>query len=77
MTAPEKAPDIASLISKFDKVLALLNGENGATLAEITRLTCWLPHTARAALTGLRKKGHAITRGKRGEVTVYRIAGQA
>lgn len=36
-----------------------------------------LPHTVRAALTGLRKKGHAIVRDKRGEETCYRITGKA
>ena len=77
MTALKKVLDAPAPISKVDQVLALLGGEHGATLTEITELTGWLPHTARAALTGLRKKGHAITRDKRGEVTCYRIAGQA
>lgn len=36
--------------------------------------TGWLPHTTRAALTGLRKKGHVITKTKRDDVTVYQIA---
>jgi hypothetical protein len=34
----------------------------------------WLPHTSRAALTGLKKGGHAITKLKRGDVTCYHIA---
>jgi hypothetical protein len=41
--------------------------------------TGWLPHTTRAALTGLRKRGLKVERAKeaRGKetVTVYRIAG--
>ncbi len=77
MTALKKVLDAPAPTSKIDQVLALLDGEQGATLTEITELTGWLPHTARAALTGLRKKGHVITRGKRGEVTCYRIAGRA
>jgi Protein of unknown function (DUF3489) len=30
------------------------------TLAELIANTGWLPHTARAALTGLRKRGYAV-----------------
>lgn len=45
----------------------------GATLAELVEATGWLPHTTRAALTGLRKKGHTIAKTKRGEATCYRI----
>ncbi|HKX80142.1 MAG TPA: DUF3489 domain-containing protein [Novosphingobium sp.] len=35
--------------------------------------TGWLPHTTRAALTGLRKKGHVIEKSKRDDVTCYRV----
>jgi hypothetical protein len=37
-------------------------------------VTGWLPHTTRAALTGLCKKGHTITKGSRDGVTAYTIA---
>lgn len=60
--------------SKTDSVLALLRRDQGATLAELITATGWLPHTTRAALTGLRKKGHAIERSKREEATCYRVA---
>ena len=34
----------------------------------------WLPHTTRAALTGLKKKGHAVTSDKvEGRVRIYRV----
>ena len=59
--------------SKNDQVVELLRRPEGATLEELTSATGWLPHSARAVLTGLRKKGHAIVREKRGEVTCYRI----
>jgi len=60
--------------SKQALVLDLLSRAEGATIDELTGATGWLPHTTRAALTGLRKSGHAISRSKResGE-TVYRI----
>ena len=59
--------------TKSAAVIALLSRPDGATLAELIAATGWLPHTTRAALTGLKKKGHVIVRGKRGEVTCYRI----
>jgi hypothetical protein len=59
--------------TKAGNVLAMLQREQGATLAELVESTGWLPHTTRAALTGLRKKGHAIDKSKRGEETCYNI----
>ncbi len=59
--------------TKAGAVLALLSQPAGATLGELISLTGWLPHTTRAALTGLRKKGHAIVRGTRDGTTCYRI----
>lgn len=61
--------------SKTATVIDLLKREHGATMPDLISATGWLPHTTRAALTGLRKKGHAIERFKRDEVTCYRIAG--
>ncbi|MES2987946.1 MAG: DUF3489 domain-containing protein [Pseudomonadota bacterium] len=61
-------------VTKAGLVLDLLRREVGATLDEIIEVTGWLPHTTRAALTGIRKKGHAIDKSKRGETTCYRIA---
>ncbi len=42
--------------AKIAQVIALLEGPGGATLAELVAATGWLPHTTRAALTGLRKR---------------------
>lgn len=61
-------------VTKAAQVLALLRREQGATLAELVAATGWLPHTTRAALTGLRKRGHGIAKGKRDGVTCYHIA---
>lgn len=47
--------------SKISIVVALLERAEGASLDELRRETGWLPHTVRAALTALRKKGHAVT----------------
>ena len=59
--------------SKIAAVIALLEREQGATLAEMVEATSWLSHTTRAALTGLKKKSHTITKDKRDDVTRYRI----
>lgn len=69
---PQSPPE-----SKITKVLALVGREQGATIEELTAVTDWQPHSTRAALTGLRKKGHAIDRTKRDGVTCYRIAAAA
>ena len=71
------APAAAARVTKAGTVLALLQREGGATLAELVEATGWLPHTTRAALTGLRKKGHTVERSKRGDLTCYRIAAAA
>lgn len=62
--------------SKIANVLALLGRTQGATLAELVEATGWLPHTTRAALTGLKKKGHVLEKTKRDEITCYHIAGE-
>ena len=64
---------VARAGSKQALVVELLRRDGGATLAELVEATGWLPHTTRAALTGLRKKGHSLKKSKRGEVTCYSI----
>ena len=65
--------------SKLDRVLGMLSTDAGATIAEIIAATNWLPHSTRAVLTGLRKRGYelSLTRGEREGASVYRIAGPA
>ena len=63
--------------TKIDKLVALLKREQGATLDDMVKATGWLPHTTRAALSGLKKKGHTIARGKRSDVTFYRVMARA
>jgi hypothetical protein len=60
--------------TKIGQVLGLLQRDEGASLGELIGATGWLPHTTRAALTGLRKKGHVIDRTGRGETTCYWVA---
>jgi hypothetical protein len=53
----------------------MLSMSDGATLGALVGATGWLPHTARAALTGLRKRGYLVDRSQQDGVgSVYRIA---
>jgi len=57
-------PPTAKRPTKQALVLDLLRGEGGASLNTIVAATGWQVHTARAALSGLRKQGQAIARTK-------------
>ncbi|WP_022683145.1 DUF3489 domain-containing protein [Sphingobium bisphenolivorans] len=74
---PNAAPQLPAAHTKSALVLDMLRRDRGATLDELTSATNWLPHTTRAALTGLRKKGHTIDKHKRGEVSCYHLGSQA
>lgn len=63
--------------TKTSTVIALLSRKQGATLAEMVEATSWLPHTTRAALTGLRKKGHTLVKSQRDDATCYTIVAGA
>lgn len=60
--------------TKVDEILALLQRREGAAIAEMTTATGWQPHSVRAAMTGLRKRGVTVTREKQGGITRYRAA---
>ena len=60
--------------SKQAKIVHLMKRAKGATLDELIEATEWLPHTTRAALTGLRKRGLTVERVKdEAKGSVYRI----
>jgi hypothetical protein len=61
--------------SKQALVIGMLSAKTGATLDALAEATGWLPHTVRAALTGLRRRGFMVERSRAdGEASVYRIA---
>jgi hypothetical protein len=67
-------PTIPRQGSKLAEVMALLIRKQGVAIKELTSVTGWLPHTTRAALTGLRKRGYAIERSRsEQDGSVYRI----
>ncbi len=61
--------------SKRAMILTLLSRQEGVTIDDLIAATGWLPHTTRAALSGLRKSGLAVvrTRDAGAETSVYRI----
>jgi predicted ArsR family transcriptional regulator len=63
--------------TKTAKVIALLERGKGANIDEICKATKWKPHSVRAFLTGLRKKGLVLTREQRSDDgTAYHITDQ-
>ena len=58
--------------TKQQLVTDLLLRDEGATLSDLIAATGWLPHTTRAALTGLKKKGYALSSDKVDGVRTYR-----
>ena len=70
----KKKVSAATRATKASIVVDLLRRPEGATLTELVDATGWLPHTTRAALTGLRKKGHVLEKTKRDDATCYRIS---
>jgi Protein of unknown function (DUF3489) len=61
--------------SKLALVIDLLRRADGATIVDLTHAMGWLPHTTRAALAGLRKRGYAVIRERIGAGdSVYRIS---
>jgi hypothetical protein len=77
--ASDKAAEVGKAApregSKLATVMALLRRSEGATIDVLTKATGWLPHTTRAAITGVRKRGYSVVldRGAEG-ASVYRLA---
>ena len=61
--------------TKRAMLIGMLERPEGASVAEIGQRLGWLPHTVRAAITGLRHAGREVTRSKDGTgQSVYRLA---
>jgi hypothetical protein len=55
--APPKVIVVPREGSKLAAIVGILRREGGATIDQLAAAMAWLPHTTRAALTGLRKRG--------------------
>ncbi len=60
---------------KAGTILGLLSRPKGAKINQLQKATGWQAHSIRAAITGLRKRGIAITRSQDDGVTVYQADG--
>ncbi|OYX44549.1 MAG: hypothetical protein B7Z02_04960 [Rhodobacterales bacterium 32-67-9] len=65
----------AKRVTKKDQLIRMLGTASGADVATISSKLGWQAHTVQAALTGLRKAGHAVTAEKpgQGKPSRYRI----
>ncbi len=68
MTVQKNATTKAAMVTK------ILSREKGATLLEMSKATGWQPHSCRAFLTGLRKKGSILKEQRSDGTLAYRIA---
>jgi len=64
--------------TKKAQLVQMLSRKSGADVAMISERFGWLPHTTRAALTGLRKTGFEVSAEKpgNGKPTCYRITAE-
>lgn len=72
-SADTPSPSTFRVGTKVALVVASLENAHGATLNDLISATGWLPHTVRATLTGLRKRGCTIVREHSEGVSHYRI----
>ena len=74
-TSDTRKRDDQRRTSKKATIEALVRRTEGAAITELMTATGWQEHSIRAALTGLRKAGHVITRERLDDSgTRYRIA---
>lgn len=59
--------------TKHSQVIDLLSRDGGATLEAMSTKVGWLPHSTRAFMTGLKKKGYVLDSAKVEGVRRYHI----
>ena len=70
---PDADADRPRASTKRAVLIGMLERPDGASVAELGQRLGWLPHTVRAAITGLRHAGREVTRSKDAEgQSVYR-----
>ena len=61
--------------TKSETIQKLLTRKGGASISQLQAATDWQPHSIRAALSGMRKKGAAITRSANTKgVAIYHLS---
>lgn len=60
--------------TKQAKLVAMLSRKSGVTLVKASEALGWQPHTTRATMTGLKKRGYMIERlGRKAKDSLYII----
>jgi len=62
MAPPAEGGEKAARPSKAEQLRSLLERPDGATIDEICAALLWQKHSARAAISIMRKAGHAVDR---------------
>lgn len=63
--------------TKAEQVRRMLTRKNGASLDDICNATDWKPHSVRAFLSGMRKRGYALSREPdASKISRYRITAE-
>ena len=68
-----EATEPKAIPTKHQQVIDLLTRVGGTTLDEMSTKVGWLPHSTRAFMTGLKKKGYMLDSEKAAGVRHYRI----
>lgn len=71
-----KTPDakpVRNNLTRQQQLQKLLSREAGATITQIQKAFGWQPHSVRAAISMMRKAGHAVERFGSEKGSVYRI----
>lgn len=83
MQAKQDEPSVAAKRapregSKGAQVIALLSRAEGATIAQLSEATDWLPHSVRGFIAGALRKTHGLTATSERieDVRIYRLASQ-
>ncbi|MCG7519485.1 DUF3489 domain-containing protein [Ruegeria sp. Ofav3-42] len=78
-TKPKTSPaePARNNLSRQQQLQKLLSRKSSATIAQIQKAFGWQPHSARAAISMMRKAGHKVERSASDKGTVYRIMKEA
>ena len=71
-----KAKAVKARPARQEQLAKLLSRKSGATIAQLQKAFGWKQHTARAAISMLRKAGFAVERADTEKGAVYRVVGE-
>lgn len=75
-TKVAKAKAVRARPARQEQLTKLLSRKTGATIPQKQKAFGWKPHTARAAISTLRKAGCSVERADTEKGAVYRVVGE-